>query len=227
MKGHRIVYSPTELAWLEANRALAIGEYHRGFSEAFCRGDVTAAHLHALRKRRGWRTGRTGQFPKGGVPVNKGKACAPGTGGHHPNAKRSQFAKGSRSGVALRLYKPIGTERITREGYRERKVHDGLPLQSRWRTVQRIEWEAVHGPVPSGMALKCLGDKLNCDPSNWELVPRALLPLLNGGPRKSRLAYDEAPEVLKPAILAAAKLSHAVQRALAPQEREACGSGDA
>jgi hypothetical protein len=34
------------------------------------------------------------------------------------------------------------------------------------------------------MALKCLdGNKQNTDPSNWEAVPRALLPRLAGGNR--------------------------------------------
>ena len=58
MIGRRISYSAEEMAWLEANRSLVISDYHRGFSDAFGRIDVTAAHLHGLRKRRGWKVGR-------------------------------------------------------------------------------------------------------------------------------------------------------------------------
>lgn len=213
-KGKLIPYSAAEMAWLEANRAMVISDYHRAFIAEFGREDVTAGHLHALRKRKGWKTGRTGHFAKGQEPMNKGKKCAPGTGGLHPNARRTQFKKGERQGVAVKLYKPVGAERLSKSGYRERKIHDGMPLQSRWRAVHLIEWEAANGPIPEGYCLKCLGDKLNTDPSNWELIPRALLPRLAGGNRyRHVLAYDDAPDELKPAVLAVAKVEHAAREA--------------
>jgi hypothetical protein len=63
--------------------------------------------------------------------------------------------------------------------------------------------------VPGGYALKCLdGNKLNTDPGNWEAVPRALLPRLNG---KSGRNYDRAPDELKPTIMAVAKLEQRVR----------------
>lgn len=204
MRGRAIQYNAEEMAWLEANRLLPISEYHRAFCETFGRDDASPVNLHSLRKRKGWKTGRTGCFEKGLVPHNKGKP--------HPARGRSaqtQFKKGGRSGVAAKLYKPIGTERLCKDGYLERKIHDGMPLQSRWRAVHLVEWEAINGPVPEGMALKCLdGNRLNTDPSNWELVPRAILPRLAGGTRKSKVAYDDAPAELKPIIMAVAKLEH-------------------
>lgn len=207
MKGRNIPYSAEEMAWLETNHKLAISDYHRQFCDLFGRDDVSTVNLHSLRKRKGWKTGRTGRFSKGIVPHNKGKPCAPGTGGRHPNARKTQFKKGhGRTGVAVDLYKPIGTERLSKNGYRERKIHDGLPLQSRWRAVHLVEWENVNGPVPEGMALKCLdGDRLNTDPSNWEPVPRAMLPRLSG---KYGRGYDEAPDELKPTIMAVTKLEY-------------------
>ncbi len=211
MKGVWIKYSEAELTWLEANRELPIREYTVAFNAAFGR-EVAAENLHALRKRKGWKTGRTGKFAKGQEPVNKGATCAPGTGGRHPNARRTQFQPGERRGVAVKLYKPIGTERMSKEGYRERKVHDGMPLQSRWRAVHLIEWEAVNGPIPDGHCLKCVdGDRTNTAHTNWELVSRALLPALNGGRHKRRLAYDEAAAELKPALLTMAKVEHRVR----------------
>lgn len=214
MKGRAIPYSEAELAWLEANRTMPIADYHAAFISTFPRDDVTAGHLHALRKRKGWKTGRTGQFVKGQEPVNKGKRCAPGQGGNHPNARRTQFKKGNRTGKANMNWQPIGTERVRDDGYRERKVHDGMPMHTRWQLVHRIEWEAVNGPVPEGYCLKCLGDRLNTEPSNWELIPRALLPRLSGGNRyRQVLAYDDAPEELKPAVLAVAKVEHAAREA--------------
>lgn len=211
MKGRAIPYSAEEFAWLSENRTMAISDYHAGFRALFGRDDVMPKHLHALRKREGWKTGRTGQFEKGATPVNKGKPCPPGKGGRHPNAMATHFKKGhGRTGIAAKVYKPIGTERISKDGYRERKIHDGMPLQSRWRAVHLIEWEALNGPIPKGHALKCLdGNKQNTDPSNWEPVPRSMLPRLAGGSHKQYVAYDAAPDELKPAILAVAKIEQA------------------
>lgn len=211
MKGHPIRYSAEEMAWLEENRALPISEYQAGFNAAFGR-DVAAANLHALRKRKGWKTGRTGHFAQGAEPHNKGKPCPEGVGGRHPNARKTQFRKGhGRSGVAATVYKPIGTERLSRDGYLERKIHDGMPLQSRWRAVHLIEWEAANGPVPEGYCLKCLdGNRLNTDPSNWEAIPRAVLPHLSA---RFGMRYDEAEPQVKPTIMAVAKLKHAAKEA--------------
>lgn len=206
MRGHPIRYSAAEMAWLEANRLLPISEYHDGFRSTFGRDDVPRGLLHSLRKRKGWKTGRTGCFTKGQAPSNKGQTCAPGTGGRHPNAVRTQFQAGVRQGVAVKLYKPIGTERLSKEGYLERKIHDGLPLQSRWRAVHLIEWEAANGPIPKGHCLKRLGAKTDTSPANWKLIPRAMLPALNGGRHKRRPAYDEAADVLKPSLLALAEV---------------------
>lgn len=221
-KGKWISYSAEEMAWLEANHRLPIGDYARAFAERFGRNDVSAGNLHALRKRKGWRTGRTGCFEKGQAAWNKGKRCPEGKGGRHPNARKTQFKKGNRTGAANRNWQPVGTERISEDGYRERKVHEGLPLQSRWQLVHRIEWEAANGPVPPDHCLKCLdGDKLNTDPSNWECIPRALLPRLVGGNRyKNGLAYDAAAPEVRPVLLTIAKLEHAARekRSLSPTE---------
>lgn len=211
MKGRDIPYSTAELAWLYENRLMVISDYANAFNSKFNR-DVAAKNLHALRKRKGWKTGRTGCFEKGLVPHNKGVPCAPDKGGRHPNARKTQFKKGhGRTGVAVELYKPIGTERFDKNGYRERKIHDGMPLQSRWRAVHLIEWEAVNGPVPDGCALKCLdGNKLNTSPDNWESIPRGMLPFLNG---HRGFDYDHAADELKPTILAVAKVKHARNQA--------------
>lgn len=75
-------------------------------------------------------------------------------------------------------------------------------------SLYRWLWEQANGPVPEGHALKCLdGNRLNTDPSNWTAVPRALLPRLNG--RHGR-RYDQAPDELKPVIMATARLKQAI-----------------
>lgn len=206
-------YSKAELTWLEQHRTMPIAEYFAAFQSNFDRPDVTAQKLHALRKRQGWKTGRSGQFEKGQRSWNKGAVCPHGEGGRHPNAQRTQFKKGARTGRASDLYQPIGTERVTRDGYLMRKIHDGLPMHRRWQLVQRIEWEKVNGPIPAGHALKCLdGNRQNTDPSNWEAVPRGVLARLNGGRHKRRLAFDQASPEVKPVLMAIAKLEDRATR---------------
>lgn len=209
MKGYWIDYTDAEESWIRQNATLPAPELHAAFRHAFARDDVSRQNLVAKRKRMGLPTGRSGRFEKGLVPANKGK--------HMPARGRSaetQFKKGQLSGRAARVRQPIGAERIVKGGYLQRKVNDDLPFQRRWRFVHLINWEALHGPLPAGMALKCLdGNRLNCDAANWAAVPRASLPRLAGhvGRFRRTVAYDDAPAELKPALLAIAKLSHAAR----------------
>jgi hypothetical protein len=207
MKGSAIKYSEDELRWIEAHKSQVRRISHAEFVKIFDRQDVALANYVALCKRRGWMTGRNGRFHRGQKSWNKGKKI-----GLHPGSAATAFKKGNMSGAAAKKYKPVGTERVTADGYIERKLHDGLPPQSRWQTVHRINWEAVNGPVPDGHVLKCLdGDKSNTDPSNWECIQRALLPRLNA--RWRGVKFDDAAPEVKPAVMAVAKLDQAVREA--------------
>lgn len=196
MKGHWISYSAEEMAWLEANRTMAVGDYHRAFCEAFGRDDVSAANLHAMRKRKGWRTGRTGHFSPGNEPFNKGTNFCP------PGSEKGWF----RAGRLPHNTQYLGHERVSKDGYVEISINEVNPhtgFERRYVLKHRWLWEQAYGLIPEGMALKCRGDRLNTDPSNWEMIPRALLPRLGG--RFGR-GYDQAPDELKPTIMAVAKL---------------------
>lgn len=210
MKGRAIPYSRAEMEWLEANRLLVIGDYHARFVETFGRADVSAKNLHSLRKRKGWRTGRTGCFVQGETPHNKGRKCAPGEGGNHPNARRTQFRKGNEPHNTRHL----GHRRMSKDGYVEVSVAETNPhtgYHRRFVQEHRWLWEKANGPVPVGYALKCLdGDKANTDPSNWEAIPRGVLARLNGGRFRQTLPYDAASPEVKPAVMALAKLRHAI-----------------
>lgn len=125
------------------------------------------------RLRPGDRRGGATRFRKGQESWNKGLKGVTGT---HPNSRRTQFPKGHRGGRAAEKYQPIGTVRTSKDGYLEQKIHDGMPLQSRWRAVHLVRWEAINGPLPKGHALVFRdGDKANTDPENMELVTRAEL----------------------------------------------------
>lgn len=213
MNGRAIPYLPEELAWIEANCHLPRTELHSGFCFRFGRRDVTVDHLKALCTRKGWQTGRSGCFPPGNVPANKGKKMP-----YHPNSAATRFRKGQRP----HTWRGAGHESIDREGYvwlivDELNPHTGADT----RRVQKHRWlwERANGPVPDGHVLKCLdGDKTNTDPSNWEPIPKALLPRLNA--RFGR-DYDAAPAEIKPTLLAITKLEHEARTLRRSKERAA------
>lgn len=91
--------------------------------------------------------GQSGRYKKGNVPANKGErrpGWAPG------RMAETQFKKGEMSGQAQHNYVPIGSTRISKDGYLERKVTDDPALYParRWVAVHRLVWEAIHGPIP-------------------------------------------------------------------------------
>lgn len=139
-------------------------------------------------------SGRTGRFEKGQSAWNKGV-----NGYIGPNV--TSFKKGQRP----KSWKPIGSERIdSKDGYilvkiAERDPHSGAPTRYKLKHVH--VWETANGPVPKGFAVVFKdGNKLNCALSNLLLVSRAELLSMN------LHRYSEAPEEVKPSILALAKL---------------------
>lgn len=206
MKGRQLKYSAEELAWIEANKTTIRREAHAMFVEKFGRSDVSLNNYNALCKRKGWMTGRTGCFEPGQVPQNKGKKMP-----YNANSAKTQFKKGQVPPNRL----PLWTERVGKDGYIEMKVPLEDPytgFKKRFMHKHRYLWEKQNGPLPKGMALKCLdGDRTNTNPDNWEAVPRALLPRLSGG--RWHRAYDDAPDEIKPTLMATAKLKHAINEA--------------
>lgn len=206
--GRHRKFSAAQIEWLRANCTLQIADYHAGFLAAFPDQPVSAPNLNGLRKRMGWRTGRTGHFAKGQAPANKGTICPEGVGGRSPNARRTQFKRGQEPHNT----KHLGYERVNVDGYVEISVAETNPHTGYGRRFVHKhvhEWEKANGPVPDGYCLKCLDtDKTNTDPANWELIPRSLLPLLNGGRSSNGLAYDGAAPEVRPALMSLAKIKH-------------------
>ncbi len=104
---------------------------------------------NACRLRRGDNVGSACRFQKGHVPANKGlrrPGWAPG------RMRETQFKKGSMIGAAQHNYVPIGSLRVSKDGYLERKVTDDHPVPARrWVGVHRLVWQDANGPIPDGM----------------------------------------------------------------------------
>jgi len=85
------------------------------------------------------------QFKPGLVPWNKGTHFTAGG-----RSSETRFKKGVMGGAAKHNYLPIGTLRISKDGYLERKTTDDPSIYParRWVAVHRIVWEAAHGQIP-------------------------------------------------------------------------------
>lgn len=179
MRGQSIHYSAEELQWVSDHRTLVIGDLHAQFCDRFQRIDVKPPHLHALRKRKGWKTGRTGQYEKGNIPLPTARPKGPNKG---------SFKKGNRPHTWL----PIGTERITKDGYREVKVTDTGVTRVDFVALHRLNWEREHGAIPEGSVVIFRdGDRLNCELDNLLMVTRAELAVMN------RMGLNNTPSEMK------------------------------
>ena len=205
-----IPYSTEELSWIEERKEMPRRELHAEFCATFDRSDVSFNNFNNLCKRKGWLTGRDGRIKPGSVPPNKGRKMP-----FNPNSARTQFKKGHQPHNT----KYLGHERVNSQGYVEISVDEKNPhtgFERRYVQKHRWLWEKLHGPVPEGMTLKCLdGDKTNTDPGNWEAIPRAMLPRLNGIYGRG---YDDAPAELKPSIMAITKIEHKAREARADKK---------
>lgn len=88
-----------------------------------------------------------GRIQPGASPWNKGLKGWQSGG----RSADTRFKPGRRPEEA-RNYKPIGSLRISKDGYLERKFTDDTTLmpQRRWVAVHRQAWEAAHGTIPPG-----------------------------------------------------------------------------
>ena len=118
------------------------------------------------------------QFPKGHIPANKGKKMNPEV---YARIKATMFQKGHRPAN----YKPIGSERVDKDGYHLVKVAE----PNIWRAKHVILWEKYNGPVPKGQ--KVVFANQNHDDiriENLLIVSAAQLCVVN----KRRMVYPDA-----------------------------------
>lgn len=207
------------VAYPDAPTATIAQQLRRTLASVYVRAQAcglkkSAAYLASpaacrLRRRGEDHPGKATQFKPGQVPANKGlrrPGWAPG------RMRETQFKKGERAGVAVRLYKPIGTERVSKDGYLERKVNDDLPLQARWRGVHLIVWEATHGPVLPGHAIVFRnGNKADLRLDNFECITRRALMLRN--------SVHNLPEPLAKTVQLLGALNRQIRRRT-PREKQ-------
>lgn len=128
--------------------------------------------------------GKDSRFAPGLVPWNAGKKFVSGG-----RSIETRFKPGQKP----HTWRPIGTERVTKEGYLERKVSDTCVTRIDYRPVHHLVWEAAGRTVPPGHVLVFKdGNKRNFAIDNLELLTRKQLmernTIHNYGAEVARLA---------------------------------------
>ncbi|MEW3858037.1 HNH endonuclease signature motif containing protein [Pseudomonas aeruginosa] len=112
----------------------------------------------------------------------------------------TRFKKGQKPHTWL----PVGSTRISADGYLQRKISDtGYPPRD-WKGIHILLWEEHFGPIPTGHCV-CFKDnnKQNVVIDNLELITRA--------ERMRRNSIHRYPPELKSAIRVISKLKRTIQ----------------
>ena len=159
--------------------------------------DITLGQVKNAIKRYGLNTGRTGRFEKGLIPANKGQKMSADL---YEKCKPTMFKKGN----VPANHKPVGSERITKDGYVEIKIAE----PNKWRLKHLVVWEEANGSVPPKHCIFFMdNDRTNTDINNLRLIPRSQLVTMNG--KRGFQGYDrESNEV----ALAAAELTQKINQ---------------
>ena len=161
--------------------------------------DIHGAHLK--------NAGVGSRFQKNHATWNKGKT---GYTGNHPNTKRTQF-KAGRSPQEARNYQPIGSLRIGSDGILQRKISDDQDINParRWRSVHRIVWEEVHGPMPRGYIVVF---KPGMDTTDPQLITIDRVELINRAELMRRNTRHNLPEEIKELVILKYRITRAINR---------------
>ncbi|WP_179988358.1 MULTISPECIES: HNH endonuclease signature motif containing protein [unclassified Acinetobacter] len=190
-KGIAIKYTEEMLMFLRQHEETPRTELTCKFNEKFgC--NLSADSIKAKCLRMGLKTGRNGCFSPGQKSWNKGLKGYMG-------ANITSFKKGQRGWNA----KPIGYERITKDGYIEVKTAEPRTFELKHRVV----WKKAHGEIPSGHALVFKNlNKQDCRIENLEIITRGELARLNQSYK--HLVTPETNET----CVAMAKIKHRVHQ---------------
>ncbi|WP_272693757.1 HNH endonuclease signature motif containing protein [Providencia sp. PROV039] len=195
----RFVHTDKMCGWMRKHYLLPLPELTDAFNQAF-NVSRTKEEMNGFRKRLKLKTGRSGTFPKGNVPANKGKKGLKG-------ANSGSFKKNN----IPHNYQPIGTEVITTDGYIKVKI--GHPRK--WKHKHILVWEEHNGPVPKGHIIKFIDcNPLNCSIDNLMAITRSEHGVINR-------FFSGAPPEYKDAVLQLARIKIAI-RGIETKRQDQC-----
>jgi hypothetical protein len=129
----------------------------------------------------------------------------------------TQFKPGRRPEEA-RNYRPVGSVRVTRDGYLERKVTDDTSVypERRWVAVHRLVWESVNGPVPKGMIVVFRPGMATTDP---DLITIDRVELITRAENMARNTIHARSEDLRELSMLKRRLTRAVNKRVRHEEQ--------
>lgn len=148
------------------------GRYNQELADLFNQKfntNITSRMIKSYKANNKLNSGLTGKFRKGQTPHNKGKKMPKEV---YEKVKHTMFAKGN----VPPNHRPVGSERISKDGYIEVKVAE----PNKWRLKQRVVYEEAKGKIPEGCPIIFLdGNKRNFDIDNLKCITRSELLYLN------------------------------------------------
>lgn len=153
----------------------------------------TIGQIKSYKARNKLSSGIKTTFKKGQVPFNKGMKQS-----EYMSAEAVERTKSTRfqKGQEPINWKPIGYERITRDGYTEVKVLDvkGVHSTKNFELKHRVLWEKHHGEIPEEhIVIFKNGDPQDIRIENLMMIPRKVALKLNQFELRSE--YPEITEV--------------------------------
>lgn len=111
--------------------------------------------------------GRKYWHKKGEIPFNKGKKQ---TEFMSPEKIEKTKATRFKKGTVPPNRRNVGEKRITKDGYIEIKVAEGL---KQWNLLHRVVWEEQNGVIPKGYNIQFKdGNRQNCNIENLYIISR-------------------------------------------------------
>lgn len=200
MKGVSKLFNKEQIKFMKANYA-KLGR--QGLTDALNEKFNTQfkkSQLVGYLKANKIKSGRTGYFKKGVPSWSKGTKGV-------LKANSASFKKG----LVPHNVKPVGSERVSVDGYVEIKVKGSKA----WKLKHRIVYEQHFGKLKPGDVIRFKDDnRLNMDPSNLIKVSRAEHHFLN------KLGYSKADIELKPTLELLAKLQAKTNEVRTNQEND-------
>lgn len=185
-------YTAEQLDFIKNNCNTPRKDLAEIFNTTFGTNQSTTA-IRGVCKRNGWlRDKGYWHFNTGCVPFNKGVKGLTG-----PN--KTSFKKGG----TPHNYRPVGSERITKDGYIQVKIR----APNTWKLKHVLNWESVYGVVPKNHCIVFIdGNRQNCSIENLQLITR------NENARFNQKGYSYYPVELRPTLRAMTKLDLAIRQ---------------
>lgn len=127
---------------IEFIREIAPGRYAAEITEMVNKRfnlDLKVSQIESCKKNHNIMSGIDSRFKKGMIPYNKGKKGSMSPE-QYEKCKATMFKKGN----IPQNHRPIGSERIDRDGYTYIKVAE----PNKWKLKHRLLWEEHNGPIP-------------------------------------------------------------------------------